>query len=170
MMRGLNPSRVGRKAGKGSHQKHFSMSNVSGLNYAQVSEVSSHGEASQPNFAPKMVVGEIIASPYQVGADKLSSYRQSRGGASGRLMAIKGSALGLNKDSRQHTPEKILNIKIHKSEVPNDCETKENTKDQLSLDKSKDEGKTVSHKTSNREKNGKVDPQEWMRDQELSGK
>jgi hypothetical protein len=85
-------------------------------------------------------------------------------------MAIKGSALGLNKDSRQHTPEKILNIKIHKSDVSKDCETKENTKDQISFDKSKDEGKTISHKTSNREKNGKVDPQEWMRDQELSGK
>jgi hypothetical protein len=50
------------------------MSNVSALNYAQVSEVSSHGEASQPNFAPKMVVGEISGSPYITTAgDRLAS-------------------------------------------------------------------------------------------------
>lgn len=49
---------------------------------------------------------------------EISSYRQSKGGASGRLMAIKGSSLGYNRDSGvANTPEKILNIKIHKSDV-----------------------------------------------------
>ena len=80
-------------------------------------------------------------------------------------MAIKGSAFAMNPDSRQRTPEKILNIKIHKSEVPqqNAVDTKENTQD-----KSKDVDKTQSNNVSGRE-NG-VDPQAWIRDQELSGK
>jgi hypothetical protein len=72
-----------------------------------------------------MVVGDINISPY-IHAE--ASCRQSRGGASGRLMAIKGSAFAMNKDSRQHTPEKILNIKIHKSETSQQVvDTKENT-------------------------------------------
>ena len=50
------------------------------------------------------------------------------------------------------------------------ADTKENTKDQASFDKSKEEGKTISHKTTHREKNNKVDPAEWMREQEVSGK
>ena len=80
-------------------------------------------------------------------------------------MAIKGSALGLNKESRNHSPEKILNIKIHKSDASKDkCDTKENTKDQISFDKSNAEGKTQSLKTSNRENTVKVNPEEWMKD------
>jgi len=80
-------------------------------------------------------------------------------------MAIKGSSLGLNKGSAEREPEKILNIKIHKSEVAKDAvDTKENTKDQISFDKSKDVEKTASEKVSQRERNGKVDPEAWMRD------
>jgi len=104
-----------------------------------------------------MVVGDINISPY-ITAE--ASCRQSRGGASGRLMAIKGSAFTMNKDSRQNTPDKIVNVKIHKSETSQQAvETKENTKDI-----SKDEKQTRSNDATNRDNKIAVDPQAWIID------
>ena len=71
----------------------------------------------------------------------------------------------MNANSRPHSPEKILNIKIHKSEIsaPNAVDTKENTKSQ---DQSKEEPKSKlsSNNVTGRENNGGVDPQAWIRD------